>query len=43
MNPPVTMRQIAERAKVSIDTVSHVMNDTAGGSREASAAGTKRD
>jgi LacI family transcriptional regulator len=29
MNPPVTMRQIAERADVSIGTVSHVINDTA--------------
>jgi DNA-binding LacI/PurR family transcriptional regulator len=29
MNPPVTMRQIAERAKVSIGTVSHVINETA--------------
>ncbi len=29
MNPPVTMRQIAERAEVSIGTVSHVVNDTA--------------
>ena len=29
MNPPVTMRQIAERARVSIGTVSHVINDTA--------------
>src|SRR5258708_29494900 len=29
MNPPVTMRQIAERAKVSIGTVSHVINGTA--------------
>jgi DNA-binding LacI/PurR family transcriptional regulator len=29
MNPPVTMRQIAERAEVSIGTVSHVINDTA--------------
>ncbi|HET9306137.1 MAG TPA: LacI family DNA-binding transcriptional regulator [Candidatus Sulfotelmatobacter sp.] len=29
MNPPVTMRQIAQRAKVSIGTVSHVINDTA--------------
>jgi DNA-binding LacI/PurR family transcriptional regulator len=29
MNPPVTMRQIAERAGVSIGTVSHVINDTA--------------
>src|SRR6202140_1098447 len=29
MNPPVTMRQIAERADVSIGTVSHVVNDTA--------------
>jgi DNA-binding LacI/PurR family transcriptional regulator len=29
MNPPVTMRQIAERAQVSIGTVSHVINDTA--------------
>ncbi len=29
MNPPVTMRQIAERAGVSIGTVSHVMNGTA--------------
>src|ERR1700751_628525 len=28
MNPPVTMRQIAERAEVSIGTVSHVINDT---------------
>ena len=28
MNPPVTMRQIAEQAKVSIGTVSHVTNDT---------------
>ena len=30
MNTPVTMRQIAERAKVSIGTVSHVINETAG-------------
>jgi len=29
MNPPVTMRQIAERANVSIGTVSHVINETA--------------
>ncbi|HUM06122.1 MAG TPA: LacI family DNA-binding transcriptional regulator [Terriglobales bacterium] len=29
MNPPVTMRQIAERAGVSIGTVSHVINETA--------------
>lgn len=29
MNPPVTMRQIAQRARVSIGTVSHVINDTA--------------
>jgi DNA-binding LacI/PurR family transcriptional regulator len=29
MNPPVTMRQIAERAQVSIGTVSHVINGTA--------------
>jgi DNA-binding LacI/PurR family transcriptional regulator len=29
MNAPVTMRQIAERAKVSIGTVSHVINGTA--------------
>jgi LacI family transcriptional regulator len=29
MNPPVTIRQIAERAKVSIGTVSHVINGTA--------------
>ncbi|MGA2857876.1 MAG: LacI family DNA-binding transcriptional regulator [Candidatus Sulfotelmatobacter sp.] len=29
MNPPVTMRQIAERARVSIGTVSHVINGTA--------------
>ncbi len=29
MNPPVTMRQIAERAEVSIGTVSHVINGTA--------------
>src|SRR5579863_7402747 len=29
MTNPVTMRQIAERAKVSIGTVSHVINDTA--------------
>lgn len=29
MTPPVTMRQIAERADVSIGTVSHVINDTA--------------
>lgn len=29
MNPPVTMRQIAERADVSIGTVSHVINGTA--------------
>jgi DNA-binding LacI/PurR family transcriptional regulator len=29
MNAPVTMRQIAERADVSIGTVSHVINDTA--------------
>ena len=29
MNRPVTMRQIAERAEVSIGTVSHVINDTA--------------
>ena len=29
MNPPVTMHQIAERAKVSIGTVSHVINGTA--------------
>ncbi len=29
MNTPVTMRQIAERAKVSIGTVSHVINETA--------------
>ena len=29
MNNPVTMRQIAERAKVSIGTVSHVINGTA--------------
>jgi DNA-binding LacI/PurR family transcriptional regulator len=29
MNSPVTMRQIAERAEVSIGTVSHVVNDTA--------------
>jgi len=29
MNRPVTMRQIAERAHVSIGTVSHVINDTA--------------
>jgi len=29
MNPPVTMRQIAERAGVSIGTVSHVINGTA--------------
>src|SRR5207245_211584 len=29
MNPPVTMRQIADRAEVSIGTVSHVINDTA--------------
>jgi len=29
MNAPVTMRQIAERAEVSIGTVSHVINGTA--------------
>jgi DNA-binding LacI/PurR family transcriptional regulator len=29
MNPPVTMRQIAERARVSLGTVSHVINNTA--------------
>jgi DNA-binding LacI/PurR family transcriptional regulator len=29
MNTPVTMRQIADRAKVSIGTVSHVINQTA--------------
>lgn len=29
MNRPVTMRQIADRAKVSIGTVSHVVNETA--------------
>jgi DNA-binding LacI/PurR family transcriptional regulator len=29
MNRPVTMRQIAQRAKVSIGTVSHVINGTA--------------
>jgi DNA-binding LacI/PurR family transcriptional regulator len=29
MTRPVTMRQIAERAKVSIGTVSHVINETA--------------
>jgi DNA-binding LacI/PurR family transcriptional regulator len=29
MNPPITMRQIAERAEVSIGTVSHVINNTA--------------
>ena len=29
MNPPVTMRQIAKRAGVSIGTVSHVINETA--------------
>ena len=29
MNSPVTMRQIAERAGVSIGTVSHVVNGTA--------------
>ena len=29
MTAPVTMRQIAERAKVSIGTVSHVINGTA--------------
>jgi DNA-binding LacI/PurR family transcriptional regulator len=29
MTAPVTMRQIAERAKVSIGTVSHVINETA--------------
>jgi DNA-binding LacI/PurR family transcriptional regulator len=29
MSAPVTMRQIAERADVSIGTVSHVINDTA--------------
>jgi DNA-binding LacI/PurR family transcriptional regulator len=29
MSPPVTMRQIAKRAKVSIGTVSHVINGTA--------------
>ena len=29
MNAPVTMRQIAERAEVSIGTVSHVINNTA--------------
>lgn len=29
MNPPVTMRQIADRAEVSIGTVSHVINGTA--------------
>lgn len=29
MNRPVTMRQIAERANVSIGTVSHVINETA--------------
>jgi DNA-binding LacI/PurR family transcriptional regulator len=29
MNRPVTMRQIADRAQVSIGTVSHVINDTA--------------
>jgi len=29
MNHPVTMRQIAERAGVSIGTVSHVINGTA--------------
>ena len=29
MTNPVTMREIAERAKVSIGTVSHVINDTA--------------
>ena len=30
MTAPVTMRQIAERAGVSIGTVSHVINETAG-------------
>src|SRR5437660_12615105 len=29
MNPAVTMRQIAERAGVSLGTVSHVINNTA--------------
>ena len=29
MNPPVTMQQIAERAGVSLGTVSHVINNTA--------------
>ena len=29
MTAPVTMRQIAERAGVSIGTVSHVINETA--------------
>jgi len=29
MTAPVTMRQIAERAQVSMGTVSHVINETA--------------